>query len=259
MSEIRWKRLVAEGAAIVLSILLAFSIDAWWEDRQQRSEEAVVLAHLLEQLRERQSFREGRERYLTAILDACRKLLEIARNPDVPVTDREIDYLLNDVTYIGGSLNADIAALSWLYDSGTMSIIESGEITQQLAELRFAIAIEDGFAKREVAFLDSRFYPFLDGNSSVAQIYGADDGVPGYTPEEKAQWSQYPLGSEVVTESTGSHRDLLANREFQNLLVQRTFGLNSLIGWADEDYNVDESLRVVIDLIEEELEGQTIE
>lgn len=38
-SELRaqWKRLVIEGPIIIISILLAFAIDAWWEDRQQRS------------------------------------------------------------------------------------------------------------------------------------------------------------------------------------------------------------------------------
>ena len=30
---IQWKRLFVEAVAIVGSILLAFAIDAWWEDR----------------------------------------------------------------------------------------------------------------------------------------------------------------------------------------------------------------------------------
>jgi hypothetical protein len=32
--NIRWKRLAIEAPAIVISILLAFAIDAWWEERQ---------------------------------------------------------------------------------------------------------------------------------------------------------------------------------------------------------------------------------
>ena len=34
--KIPWQRLTAEGAAIVVSILLAFWIDAWWENREQK-------------------------------------------------------------------------------------------------------------------------------------------------------------------------------------------------------------------------------
>jgi hypothetical protein len=36
-NNIPWKRLTAEGAAIVVSILLAFWIDAWWDDRAERT------------------------------------------------------------------------------------------------------------------------------------------------------------------------------------------------------------------------------
>jgi hypothetical protein len=39
-------RLFAEGAAVVVSILLAFGIDAWWDGRQQLIEEAQLLVGL---------------------------------------------------------------------------------------------------------------------------------------------------------------------------------------------------------------------
>jgi hypothetical protein len=47
MSKIRqipWRRILVEGAVIVVSILLAFSIDAWWNIRieQQREREQLV-------------------------------------------------------------------------------------------------------------------------------------------------------------------------------------------------------------------------
>ena len=44
MSESRRvKRFVTEGAVIVVSILLAFWIDAWWNSSQARTTEATVL------------------------------------------------------------------------------------------------------------------------------------------------------------------------------------------------------------------------
>ncbi len=45
-SNIAWGRLVAESAAIVVSILLAFTIDAWWADRKDRVEEVRILEAL---------------------------------------------------------------------------------------------------------------------------------------------------------------------------------------------------------------------
>lgn len=41
--QIPWPRVLAEGLIIVVSILLAFSIDAWWSDRQEREQEQEVL------------------------------------------------------------------------------------------------------------------------------------------------------------------------------------------------------------------------
>jgi hypothetical protein len=43
-----WKRLSIEAAAIVGSILLAFAIDAWWEDRQNLESEQIALRSLRE-------------------------------------------------------------------------------------------------------------------------------------------------------------------------------------------------------------------
>lgn len=44
--NIQWKRLLVEGAAIVMSILLAFAIDAWWDNRHERVEEQRILESL---------------------------------------------------------------------------------------------------------------------------------------------------------------------------------------------------------------------
>ena len=41
--EIPWKRLTVEGAAIVVSILLAFGIDAWWDERNDLHRERAYL------------------------------------------------------------------------------------------------------------------------------------------------------------------------------------------------------------------------
>ncbi len=41
--EIPWLRVLTEGVVIVLSILLAFSIDAWWDGRQERDREYAAL------------------------------------------------------------------------------------------------------------------------------------------------------------------------------------------------------------------------
>ena len=44
--EIPWPRVLAEGTAIVVSILLAFAIDAWWDERKDRADEQQILQAL---------------------------------------------------------------------------------------------------------------------------------------------------------------------------------------------------------------------
>jgi hypothetical protein len=44
--KISWKRLAIEAAAIVASILLAFAIDAWWEESQHRKHLQTVMTGL---------------------------------------------------------------------------------------------------------------------------------------------------------------------------------------------------------------------
>jgi len=41
--RIAWKRLAIEAPVIVVSILLAFTIDAWWDERGERAAERVLL------------------------------------------------------------------------------------------------------------------------------------------------------------------------------------------------------------------------
>ena len=50
--RIPWGRLSAEGAVILTSILLALAVQAWWEGRQERRQEAQHLAALRQELGE---------------------------------------------------------------------------------------------------------------------------------------------------------------------------------------------------------------
>jgi hypothetical protein len=49
--DIPWKRISIEAAAIVASILLAFAIDAWWEESQNQKDIRLSLARLSDNLK----------------------------------------------------------------------------------------------------------------------------------------------------------------------------------------------------------------
>ena len=85
--SIQWKRISVEAAAIVVSILLAFWIDAWWNDRQESLEKTIMVAALQE------DFARSREDLLTEIASVeariadCAYLLDHWDDNETPVED----------------------------------------------------------------------------------------------------------------------------------------------------------------------------
>jgi hypothetical protein len=247
-----WKRLSLEAAAIVASILLAFWIDAEWDQREDAVRERVVLETLLADMREFQLDREGRDEYLDAIMESGRSLLDIGRAVKSGATDREIDHLLNDITYTSNTNTKGLPVLELLFEGGDLVTIESNALRARLADFRYSLGVELSYGSREVEFVVNVLYPFLDANSSLAQIWGADDGQPGETKTDFNS-TEFPLGREAIHHSEISHRELLENRQFQNILIRRILTLTNAKGWEDSAYDVDARLRECISLIESAL------
>ena len=67
--QIPWPRILAEGAAIVVSILLAFWIQAWWDGVQESAEEGRLLVDLRGEFQENRTLLDAaiqsHERHLT--------------------------------------------------------------------------------------------------------------------------------------------------------------------------------------------------
>lgn len=53
--KVPWKRISVEAVAIVGSILLAFAIDAWWDERQVAAAQRAQMRALLEEFKEARS------------------------------------------------------------------------------------------------------------------------------------------------------------------------------------------------------------
>jgi hypothetical protein len=247
-----WKRLSLEAAAIVASILLAFWIDAEWDQRENAARERVVLETLLADMREFQSAREARDEYLDAIMESSRSLLDIGRALKPAATDREIDHLLNDITYTSNVATRGLPILGLLFEGGDLVTIQSDALRARLGDFRYSLSVELTYGSREIEFVDNILYPFLDANSSLAQIWGADDGQPGETKTDFNS-TEFPLGREAIHHSEISHRELLENRQFQNILIRRILTLTNAKGWEDSAYDVDARLHECISLIESAL------
>lgn len=101
-----WPRIIAEATVIVVSILLAFAIDAWWDERTERLEEQRVLQQLAGEF-------EAASAQLDRYLDMDRRTLRnVAR----------VDSLLQTALANGrSSITVRDTTLRWLISQGTFA------------------------------------------------------------------------------------------------------------------------------------------
>lgn len=130
--KIHWPQIAVEGVAIIASILLAFWIDAWWDDRQNRNEEQQVLHGLQEEFT---SIRGVLKRDLTDHLQNLqsleRFLIAIGNSPlDVPGTavDAVLMEMLNP-----GTTDLGNGALNALLSSGRVEMLTNRNLRASLA------------------------------------------------------------------------------------------------------------------------------
>ncbi len=130
--NIQWRRLSIEAAAIVGSILLAFAIDAWWEERAIRIEEQQVLQGLGLEFH---SIRDVLSRHLSKHLQGVQALedfLSAAGNGGVeeagPIVDAALLELLVPRTSDLGS-----GTLTALLGSGRIEILSNRTLRAKLA------------------------------------------------------------------------------------------------------------------------------
>jgi hypothetical protein len=207
--QIPWLRVFVEGVVIVGSILLAFGIDAWWEERQERVQEQEVLSSVRAELEENVGLVDDWFATHRRVDDAAREFLEVisdAQEGDAdPVADSIIGEVIRGPTYepVRASLDAAVS-------SGRMEVIRSEEVQRGLARWSrlLAEASEEEQDGRE--FVRSQLLPHLNQTADVSEaarlyVSSTAQGESGVLP-----WSD--TESEVIV--SGELRNLLWRRRF---------------------------------------------
>jgi hypothetical protein len=130
-NDIPWLRVVLEGAVIVGSILLAFALDAWWDNRNREDELRAQLEVVASEM-------ESTSRALQSVLNVhdwnahlaehlTSELSRVAQGAEVVVSDTLVGPLFPQATadVTTGSLDAFVAA-------GGLELIENPDIRQHL-------------------------------------------------------------------------------------------------------------------------------
>jgi hypothetical protein len=244
--QIPWPRILAESVAIVVSILLAFWIQAWWDNRQEREDERAILTTLLAELSQRKAALDGGNVYHRAIRESARQLLDAAAGPNNRLNDQDLDHLLSDLTWYTSP--PTVTELNSLVSSGNISLVSNRELRRRLGVVHASLDRFGKFAQMHNDFYLRQLMPFMQRNTYLPQISNALDSQPG-SPK-----TQYPI-ARIELKTTVSHREILNNREFQNLLLREIWLMTGVIEWRSttEGVSIEENLVEIISLIEQEL------
>jgi len=225
-NNIQWKRLSVEAAAIVASILLAFAIDAWWDHRSDRREEAELLISLEAEFSANLQVLLQDIEYVENYTEAARRLLAATMSDDI--VGLPLESIGTDLwrTMSWRTSNLSTTALDSAINEGQLALISNGELRAALSEWPSRLGDmgeEEIFEWRHVT---QRYRPFVGSFVRIPSLEGPD--------------------APLLPEGT-SLRRLLQIDEFHSILSMRLDV--SLVSLQDKRETLDE-LNRLLDLLQ---------
>jgi hypothetical protein len=157
--RVPWLRIGAESVAVIVSILLAFAIDAWWNERIETQQEREQLFALRADF---QASLDGLNQTLTDVkslradIEELASLLKVAGNEPVQVAG----YLLGSAISWRTS-DVSMSTLDALMASGRLNLLSDPELRAKLAG--FPAVLSDVTEDEELGrdFAESRMLDFM--------------------------------------------------------------------------------------------------
>jgi hypothetical protein len=200
--NIPWRRIAVEATAIVGSILLAFGVQAWWDERLERIDEAEQLARLHTEFTENIERISVRAEPYVANLDSTRaafELIEAAQNQgddDIKIPARTLRRMLYVPTF-----EADTPIMDGLIRSGRLEIIEDQSLLRPIAQWERQLRNYTAFSVRARRTLDTHLVPALAMRGDVGWVMMVE------------RFSSSPRSNETVT--------IRIDNEFKTLVAER--------------------------------------
>ena len=206
--NIPWPRIIAEGSIIVASILLAFWIDAWWQERVEQKEFDALVRGLKSDFTASQvhlkEWLAGNERVLRAaseFLDAIRKTPE---DDELEVRHEWLAAAVSAPTF-----DPTDTSLRTAVSTGQIELITDNELRDTLAIWRQQLedTREDELLIREIVI--SQLVPVLSRQVRLATTFEFD------------QMTNWFTGREPVALNGDS--TIRVNSEIEGALAERVF------------------------------------
>jgi len=135
--NVPWKRLSVEAAAIVGSILLAFAIDALWEEHLERLEEVDVLSQLHKEFSANSALIAEMKDVCTSSCQAEKASNHVYNSIDQALSNGastiDVPNLALDGLIGAGTFEAETPVLDGLVQSGRLAVIQDQQVLSAIA------------------------------------------------------------------------------------------------------------------------------
>ena len=162
--KINWRRIFVEAAAIVVSILLAFAVDAWWRDRSEWQRLINGLENLQTELRANLAMIERYEQLHQGIVEAGVALLN-TKPADVTVEQ------CGHVFVEGWVTDYSTGALDIVLGSTRLDLIDDQQLRTELVALPagYLDAVED--ERWAIDKLMDKWIPYISTVMPVGRLW----------------------------------------------------------------------------------------
>ncbi len=168
--NLSWARILVEGSAILVSILLAFGIQAWWEERQERATEAELLSRLHAEFSTNLARIDERTFYGTVLLQGEELFTQIKEaRKEGQETIMVSGYTLRWFAY-APTYEADTPILDGLLRGGQLEIVEDRNVQSVLATWERELRDYTAFAVRARRYADDLLLPALYRRGDVGDM-----------------------------------------------------------------------------------------
>ena len=232
-ARLPWARIGVEGLVIVASILLALAVQAWWEDRQERSHEAVYLRALGEELRASRGRLERVQEGFARTQHFHERL--VAQFPGQELAQPDSIMLWLSSLSFPGRFNPPTAVRDDLASSGSIRLIRDDELRLSIARYESLLRDFQSSSDQAWATWSERIQPFLEGR--VPRVDRLRQGMrPQPVPFDPA-----PFPSQL--------EEIFSEPRFQDMIAERWIRIDATRILLEE-------IELILDELLERIESQ---
>lgn len=211
-SNVPWSRILAEGGAIVISILLAFWIEAWWSENQERQAELDYLIALhkdFSETRESLEIQVDRVSLLFNQVDEVLGVIADKKTTDLPDTFSKMvgnAYALPRPVTVTGTYED-------MVNSGSLRLLRNEDLRVAMAEFMGVLEIVEFHSNLNVQTYWALHAPFVNQHLLMSEFGWSVEDNEG--TDRTVTYMVEP----AIGQPFRSNADAVKTQEFWNLMI----------------------------------------